>query len=444
MRLLIVGSGPYPLEPGAAVTGPSIRLRQFAEPLRGEGHDVSLLMLEEERRDFVEIPGFESVTALPPDQILDPRGVLSSLKNTEYTAVFGVGSLMPAVAACRIAGELNIPVWADFFGDPLAELNAAQCRHEKPDIAQRDHVWKLYREALLAADVFSTVSTPQTAGLQGQLGLLGRFHREIDWPRLIHSIPCGVPESWCEEPPLPPFPEVLKDAEIHPGDPFLFFGGTWNVWLDEESMGDAFRIALERKPTLRLVIAGLPMIFGGDRIRANMLSRLETVRDRVIELPAPKKRQEDALLAHAAACLLMDRELPETIFGSRNRLLSMVRWGATPVVTPISELERQMTSAGLALPTPPKTPEDAAERLLSLTEASPEPRESRRIKALHWLRQFTFCETLQPVLLWLAEEPRRLPTSEFDGLLDRWASLPSDPEMLFPHQKPRKIWRFWK
>ena len=57
MRVCVVGMGPWPLERDAIVTGPSIRLRQFIEPLLTARHEVVAILLEEKARQDIPIEG---------------------------------------------------------------------------------------------------------------------------------------------------------------------------------------------------------------------------------------------------------------------------------------------------------------------------------------------------------------------------------------------------
>jgi len=445
MKILVVGSGPWPLELGAVVTGPSIRLRQFVEPLLKAKHDVGVILLEEERRSSVPIRGVFGAEGFTPDQILDPEYLRKSIECQFVDAVFGVGSLMPAAAACRLASLLDVACWVDFFGDPMAELHAAQLRQGgAPDTTARDHIWKFVREGLLRGDAFSSVSAPQRHAILGQVGLLGRYG--IDWEvcRRVHEIPCAVPAKWTESVELPEFPGILRDYGMEEGARYVFFGGSWNVWLDEVTMGRALAIALRDDPALRFVCAGIPTGPAGKQIHASLFKSLSEFADtgRLVDIPPGTPVEESALLAHAGACLSLDRAIPEAEMGSRNRLMAMVRWGARPVVSMEAGIETLLVAEGLAAGIAAGNADRAAREILSACARTPTQREADRAAGLDWLRSITFDRTLEPAIHWLAANAPRWPAMPGEGMLDRWSAFPADPAKLFEGPPQKKGWFF--
>lgn len=446
MRIVVIGSGPWPLEEGAVVTGPAIRLRQFVEPLRRAKHDVSVVMLEERARRGVPVEGTVAAVALAPEQILDPA-VVREAAGLEFTdAVFGVGSLMPAAAAVRLARHLEKPCWVDFFGDPMAELHASQLRQGgSPDATMRDHIWKFMRECLLAGDAFSTVSAPQRHAMLGQLGFLGRYGADWQVCRRLHEIPCAVPSAWTQPVERPPFPEALRSAGMTESSRYVYFGGSWNVWLDEVTMGSALAEAMAQDANLYFVCSGIPTGAAGEAIHQSLMKPLAPYRQtgRVIDLaPGTPGAPEAALLAHAGACLSLDRPIPEAELGSRNRLLAMVRWGARPVVSLEAGVETLLVAEGLAAGIDGPNPGRAAKEIVAACGRSAEKREEDRQAGLEWLRTVTFERTLEPAVDWLKAGAPRWPAVGTDGLLDRWANLPADPEKLFGQTERRRGWFF--
>ena len=443
MKVVVFGTGPWPTEPGAVVTSPAIRTRIFVEPLQAAKHDVVLILLEDQRRSKVPVPRALAAEAFAPDDILNPAALSAALDLSFTGAVFGVGSLMPNVAACRLAKHLGCPAWVDFNGDPLAELHAAQLRQGgKPDITTRDHIWKLTREALLSGDAFSTVSGPQRHAVLGQLGLLGRYVDHWDVCQRVSEIPNGVPPAWAEPIEVPPFPKVLSDAGFKPGDRYVLFTGSWNVWLDEATMGRALAIALEQEPSLKVVISGIPTGPAGQEVRRTFLEAIApaVAAGRVLECPPLGADAENALLAHAGTCFSLDRAIPESELGARNRLHNMVRWGTRPVVSIEAEIERVIVAEGLAAGVEGADPQRAAREVLRACARSASEREEDRQNALQWMRTVTYARVMTPAIAWLAAGPKPWPAAPAGGLLDQWAGLPADPEILFPTAKKRRSW----
>ncbi|MCC6547540.1 hypothetical protein IT570_10270 [Candidatus Sumerlaeota bacterium] len=421
MRVCVVGMGPWPLERDAIVTGPAIRLRQFIEPMLSARHEVVAILLEENARQGIPINGTISACSFTPETILNPGQIKREVDLSHVGAMFGVGSLMPAVAALRLAQEIGKPCWVDYFGDPMAELHAAQLRQGGTvDLAARDHVWKFFRETLAGGDSFSTVSAAQRHALMGQLGLLGRFVNDWNVSQRIHEIPCGVPEDWTTPEPLPDFPQVLRTNGVKEGDPYVYFGGSWNVWLDEVTMGKALAMALCEQDNLTFVCCGIPTGRAGEEIKQHLLGKLQPYGHRVIDLPPQMPDMEASLLAHAGACLSLDRAIPEAELGSRNRLLAMVRWGARPVVSLEAGLESLLVAEGLAAGINGANEQRAAREVLTACARPAVQREEARQAGVRWLRTMTFEETMKPALAWLGNRTARLSISGGDGLIDRW------------------------
>ena len=444
MKICVIGTGPWPLEEKAVITGPGIRTRQFIEPLRKGKHDVVAILLEGERRHRVPIAEAIAAEAFPPEEILEPARLASEVDLSFVGAVFGVGSLMPATAAARLAAHLSVPCWIDFFGDPIAELHAAQLRQGgTPDFAARDHIWKLMREALLAGDAFSTVSAPQRHALMGQLGLLGRFGNNWSVCQRLHEIPCGVPASWTERVPLPDFPVILRDHGLNERSRYVFFGGSWNVWLDEKTMAQALHSALEEDGELRFVCCGIPTGPAGEQVKQNLLRPLaDMAPGRVIDIPPQHLDSESSLLAWAGSCLSLDRPIPEAELGSRNRLLAMVRWGARPVISLEAGLETILAAEGLASGIVEGNWQRAAKEILAGCARSRDQREEDRLAGIEWLRTVSFSRTMEPALEWLSRGAPRWDAIEGEGLVDRWARFPADPALLFGEAGKRKGWSF--
>lgn len=419
MDVVLVGCGPWPLEPGAVPIGPAIRLRQFFEPLRGAGHRVAVVLLEGDARGNVPIPGAAIAFALGAADFGDPFVIEKGLGGFRPRAVFGVGSIMPAAVAARLAEHFDCACWVDHFGDPMAELHAAQSRADSVDIGARDHHWRLFLESLARGDAFSAVSGSQRHALMGQLGLLGRYVADADVCRRLHVIPCGVPEDWLDPVEPPPFPQELADRGIAPGTPFVYFGGSWNVWLDEVAMARALSIVLDREPAVRVVCAGIAVGASGQQVRARFLAELGHA-DRVVELPPLPVDVELAVLAHARACLMLNRCIPEAELGSRNRLLAMARAGTLVVVSGDTEIERQLP--GIVVDTGGKVPH-AAMALLDAVNGRRSVNAATDGARCSYVANVAFAATMHRALAWLEAGAPRWPAPPTPGLVDAWARM---------------------
>lgn len=427
LHVLIAGTGPVPQEGLSAAFGPTIRVRQFIEPVLDDGHDISLLLFENQRR-VPQIEGIRQAAALPPNEVENPAVVRTILETKNIDAVVGVGSLLPVHAAANLAATLDKPLWVDFFGDPLAEQHALRTR-TGGELPFRDHVHRLTLQALLAGDAFSTVSEPQRNALLGQLLLLGRCENTPHALQHLHVVPCGVPKSWTESAGDFPWPSDLCDHGLKEGDPYIYFGGTWNVWMDEVAMAAAIRSVLSDYEDAWLVCRGIGSDQTSQSIRKRMLDGLEPVKERIAVLDA--QTNEAPLLTHARACICLDRDIPEAVLGSRNRLLAMVRHGAMPVISALGELECELVAQNLAVRS-----DNPATALASVFRRNDEQRKTDAARGREWLGQVSFKSTMTPLLRWLEQHAPGWPmTSQSEGLIDQWAKLPWDQ---LPHERKKR------
>ncbi|MEQ8819700.1 MAG: glycosyltransferase [Sumerlaeia bacterium] len=434
--LLLLGLGPYPTEPGAGVSGPGIRVRQFAEPLRAAGFEVVVGLCEARAEKAFRLPGGMRAFRATPDVFESPGRLAKGLGPLagRVDAVLGVGSLMPAAAAAMLGEALRRPAWSDLFGDPLAELHGEETAPNSPaseNHPRRDQVWKLMRETLLRADAFSTVSERQRDALLGQLLLLGRWGGAADpGPEArIHCVPCAVPASWAEaKQPDPDFPEALAERGLAPETPFVFVGGSWTPWLAAREMGAALRRLLEDEPEAWVVIRGGPARgIAGPVCRTFNEALGES--DRVVAL-APGDADEAALLAHARAALLLDRPIAESRLGSRNRLLAFARWGLPTVASVRAEVAADLAAEGLVLAADPSDGELTVAALREAVGFSVQKRRALQRKGRAYLERVTYEATLAPVLDWLRVRDRWQPPVERASQQIAWATLPAGDRAL--------------
>lgn len=432
--LVILGLGPHPDEAGAPVSGPTIRLRQFVQPLVASGADVRVVMLEERARDAPVIPGVERVAVLDPEVIQRPAAVRRALKVRRVDAVLGVGSLMPAVAGVRLAGLLDVPCWVDFFGDPLAEWHA-ECSWQAgsaPDRVRKDQVWKFVRECLLGGDAYSVVSVPQAHALLGQLLLAGRIDGAEDLHKRISPIPVAAPETWGE--PLEPgaaYPRALAGRGLPEGVPFVLVAGSWTTWMAAGEMGSVLARVLRLRADVHAVVRGGTLDGPHGPVARAFFDALgpEGFPGRVHDLSRDACAEQE-LAAHAAAVLLLDRDVPEAVLGARNRLLALTRGGARAVATPLSQTARELEALDLARLVPVGDLEQAARVLAEEINASNSQRAARRETSAALLRRQSYAHTLRPVFDW-CDAPARWPRRPVQGLVDAWAGFPAEPRRLF-------------
>lgn len=423
-RLLIAGVGPVPPEHPDRLHAPGLRVWGMARELAREGHPVRLL-----RAAFGAEPASVVRFDLPPSGELPdglerdlPEGGLSALIAAEARewgadAVVSTTDVMNHAVA---AAGLDLPVWMDFFGDPMAERQMLALR--SGDDAGIDDQWSLLAPALARADRISGCSTDQCAALLGELAAVGRLGRYTAGERIVHRL-----APWFE--PLPPAHEgagsLLRDQL--PGGAFLIVQtGGFNTWLDVETLFAALTKAMESDPRIHFAASGGAIdghYTGGFEWFAEQVAASRHA-DRFHLLGWLPLSDVPRLLAEADLALNIDLPCAEGILGTRNRLLDWVGAGLPVITTPGCELALELEDEEIVQVTPHGDPDAAARAILDAVIRRRTMREAagRAPARLASRRKASRC--LRPLLEW-AVDPK--PASD----LQAWRSGEAQPPELW-------------
>jgi glycosyltransferase involved in cell wall biosynthesis len=242
-------------------------------------------------------------------------------------------------------------------------------------------------DQLTLGDFFFCASEHQRDYYLGLLAALGRLDLSATFNdpaarRMIDVVPFG-----CDEQPPTAGPPVVKGA--HPAIPadatvMLWFGGLWN-WLDGASVVSAFGRIAEAHPNARLVFVSAPAdpenphAARGERA-ARAASDALGLTDRQIVFfgpVAPERR--GALLLESDIGLSYNRDILETRFAFRTRLIDYA-WAGLPMITGAGDtLGDRFAALGLADAVPP---DDVAGLAAAMTRMLADPaRRTRRAEA---------------------------------------------------------------
>jgi hypothetical protein len=407
-RLLLTGVGPLPPEQPERLHAPGLRLWGMARELARAGHPVRLLCADFGAGDDA-IRRFDlsptQPATLPPglDRQLPAEGGLPALISSEArewgadAAVSSTDVMNHALAAA----DLDLPIWFDFFGDPMAERQLLSLRNGSDD--GLDDQWALVAAALARADRLSGCSTDQCAALLGELAAVGRLGRLTTGQRLVSRIP-----PWIE--PLPaPDPaasgaRILRGSEVA-NDAFLIVQtGGFNTWLDLETLFLALEQAMEANPRIHFAATGGP-------IPGHYAKGFEWFELQVAASPHNRRyhllgwrplADVPRLLAEADLAVNLDVFCAEGIMGTRNRLLDWLLAGVPTLSTPGCELAAELGEEDLLTLVPHGDP-NAATRAILAAAADPAPRREAARRAAGWLgRHRTAAVCLRPLLDWTA------------------------------------------
>jgi glycosyltransferase involved in cell wall biosynthesis len=442
MRILVSGICPLPFENTARSFAPGVRTWQFAKPLVDAGHDVRIVarripasyMESRPRLHTFEAEGVQVATQewTAGDNLELLRGVVREFAPEGIVGATVHGSW----DACRLNPET--PIWADQFGHAMAEAQAKALVAN--DNRHLSRFWEMVRSVLTRGDVFSAVSNPQRFATIGELGALGRLTRETAGYELVHTIPCGLDPSPLEHDEI-----VLRGIHV-PEDAFVvLWSGSFNVWMDVDTLFTGLEAAMMRCPRIYFVGTG-----GGveghdevtfDRFR-QMVAKSEH-RDRYVLRGWLPKHEVGNYYFEADVGISVDRPLYEGLLGSKNRILDWMRAGLPALAGELAEITQLVREEGIGFTFRLRDPEDLAARLLELEADRGVLREAGQRAKEYGTRHLGYAATVAPLLRW-AENPVHAPdfgrAVEFSPLADleaAQAAVPLSPSSrLYRYLKP--------
>ena len=431
MRILLLGIAPLPFERSKNHSAPGLRAWQFCQPLLADGHRVCLVTFGEPLPGE-PAPAGEGLTrvCLAPGDFMDQGRLQQELSRFGPDAVVAASSYQ-CTRAASLLGQLapDLPLWVDLPGDMMAEaqLRAATAGVESdpgeppvPDFVAD------YRSILLPAlgraDRFSVVSARQRLCLVGQLGLAGRLGPETLGQELVAVIPASVEAPPATEEGKPP--EDLPDE----GRFVIISSGSFNTWMDIETLFEGLSRAMSRDSRIHFVAAG-GAVSGhceAPLARFKSLVRGSRLRHRFHLRGWLWPEQLRGLYARADLGLNLDLPCYEAELGSRNRVLDWLRHGLCCLTTPCSEFTAELTDLGLALAVPPAEPEALARLLCQLAgprrgELAPMAEAARR----HVLQRQGHALTTAPLRRWARAPARAGDTSRGEA----GAAVPSAADL---------------
>jgi len=178
---------------------------------------------------------FESLALRERVLAFDPQAVIGA---TVYAAS----------VALRL--RLELPFWADVFGDFMAEAQARARVGANDGVVAR--FWQAFLPVLEHADRFSCVCETQRWALTGQLGLSGRLSSLTAFEPLVSLIPCAAE---AQRSPVEAGP-LVRGVRL-PEEAFLvLWSGSFNTWCDVDTLFAGLELAMRRERRMYFVSTG--------------------------------------------------------------------------------------------------------------------------------------------------------------------------------------------
>lgn len=325
--------------------GPGLRAAHFATALVDAGHQVLLLAVVGEDEDISQATSRPESTDGVTVEFLFERDLFSRAQRARIERFAPQAVVGATVYAASLAARLRlaVPLWADVFGDLMAEAQAKAVRTESD--WSLVHFWTLLRDVLENADRFSAVSEAQAHALVGQLGLAGRLSARTAGDDLVATIPCAAP-------PARKVDRRTARRELGYGDSdfVLLASGGVNTWCDVQTLCRGVAEAMRADPRVRLLVTGGGIPGHDDRSHAELLQGLVGLDvARVKVLGWVDSDRLPIIYAASDLALHIEKNLYERRLGAENRVVEWLANGLPCVTTAQSETGRLLVEEGLAL-----------------------------------------------------------------------------------------------
>lgn len=411
-RIFVTGLGPIPPEAGDRLHAPGLRAWGIVRELALAGHPVRLATLQ-----FADPSAAEARTydLHAQDRRVAPKSVLKSEMGEDalpawlldQARAFGAeGCIGTTELANRQLGLMDseLPLWLDFFGDPMAERQMLAKLHEDDGLTAIQ--WSRLTISLRRGDRFSGCSRYQAGAIYGELGSVGRLNRHTAGEALVH---CLAP--WIEpiEPSGEPGP-FLRGTLARADAQIAVQTGGFNTWLDVETLFAALERAMEREPRLHFAATG-GAIPGHNEISFGRFESLvagSRFRDRFHLLGWLPLGRIPRVIAECDLGLNVDLPCPEGWLGTRNRLMDWTLAGLPVVSTLGTELAESLAAENLIVGAPQGNAEAIASAILRVLAEGPAARERAAAAKRYLEEHHSPARCLGPLLEW-AKSPKPAP-----------------------------------
>ena len=417
ISVTILGCGPLPLDRDTPFSAAGLRTYQFAYTTHHAGYTVTTVCVdaspkgiktkEMKRRSPCE--GFQ-VISLSFDDFANGKILEEIIERSSPDVLVATGSILPVYTATHYSRE--VPFWTDILGDPLLEVQA-KAPTQDPDKLHNElfHVWKMLNRGLFAGDVFSAVSLPQSHALIGQLTLIGRLNHQTEGYEFVHSIPLGILEEEKGEAnargEADPF---VRGAEIAPDDFIICWSGSYNTWIDIDTLFLGVEGAMKRSQKVKFLSLGGAIAGYEEQMYQRFVKRIEgsSYRENFILKDWITPRDMRRAFQECDVGINVDRFTYEAYLGSRSRLVGFYRFGVPAISTVMTELTQALSRVGALYEFKMGHPASLTETILRAMEDTRERKEKGRKGRTFVFEEYSFSKTMKPFLAWL-ESPTRAP-----------------------------------
>lgn len=345
--------------------GPGLRASHFAAALSTAGCEVlvvAILPQGDSNRGRLPssftVAGREVGLVETTEKELGGDALAARIASFSPDALVGV-SAMASAMACKLVGDL--PLWADLFGDLMAEAQAKAAVYSNDSVLPR--FWGMLAQGLERADRFSAVSSRQADALIGQLGMAGRLSKATLGEELVHVIPCA-----------PTRKRPVDDARVAQlrrelgleGAFVVLSSGSLNTWCDVDVLYDALAQAMRACPKIHFVATGGSVAGHDERSYERFASCVSdgTYSERFHLVGWRPASELPVYYGLADLGLNVERPCYERWLGSENRVVEWLAAGVPVLSTALSEQGRELADRDVIHRLEPGAPESIASVLV--------------------------------------------------------------------------------
>lgn len=355
-KLLIFGIAPRPIDSLLFSSGPSNRTLQFVKPVSQKGHNLTVILLDSNKKTSglskADFSNHLGESAIIYNANYEDFTNLSDIKKIaddfNPDAIVGAASILP----CFIASHLShhYPFWADFFGCPISEIQSKSelYKNEQSDV-ELFHIWKMIKKILRTSDKFSAVSNRNRCALIGQLGLEGRLNRFTCDYEFIHTMPCAfdTDESSIDQQTFSKtknLKSIIRGVKTNPDDFIILWSGSFNTWMDVETLFKGLEIAMKNNPKIKFVSTGAEISGYNEKSYYDFCQLVNNskFKDKFLLMGWINSEEINHYYNECDLGINIDRFTYEGTLGSRNRIIQFLKNGLPVISTNITELTQDL------------------------------------------------------------------------------------------------------
>lgn len=400
MKVVVCGLAPLPPESSVQSPATGARTWQLARALAGADHEVSLVLRripgaygeEGAGPRTREVEGLDVIDAAW-EQFIGDRWLRRTVRRLAPDLVVGA-CLHGSHDACRLGPR--IPVWADLFGDPMAEAQAQAVRvgNNRPLLRR----WPMLRRILGRADRLSTVSGRQRLATVGELAAVGRLSLETAEEELVHAIPFSIEDA----PPRLPGP-VVRGRLVGEEEFVLLWSGSYNVWTDAETLFAGVDVAMRENPKIHFVSTGGSVPGYDDETYRRFVGLVASSprRERFHLLGWVQRERATTLLYEADLGVVIERRFHEGELGTKTRIVEWMAAGLPVLASDVSELPSHVAEAGCGFVVPPGDARALSRILLELARDRGRLERTSKAARTFLAEELAFSNACAPLLDWV-------------------------------------------